>query len=131
MTNLSIKTILEPSDLKAYSRNEALLLIEISNQNEQVLWCESEIKVTSPLSLAFDYELNRGFVRIGMMEPNKTKKKKVNLYTRPNNFPDDYKLNILFFIYDKDGVIFERIEHQVIVPCKENKKEEEKRNKDI
>lgn len=119
MTNLSIKTILEPSALKAYSRNEASLSLEILNQNKQVLWCESEINVTSPLSLAFDYELNRGFVRIGIMESNKIKKKKVNLYTRPNNFPDDYKLNILFFVYDSDGVIFERIEHQVIVPCKE------------
>ena len=111
--------------LKAYSKNEAMLHINVTSQNDQVLWCESEISVNSPLSLSFDSELARGKVRIGLLDPSQTVSKKINIYTRPNNFPDEYEVNLLFFIYDKDGAIFERIEQKVPIVCQDAQAENE------
>jgi hypothetical protein len=125
MTSTIVSVNIEPSTLKAYSKNEAVLNITVTSQNDQVLWCESEISVNSPLSLSFDSELARGKVRVGIVEPNQTISKKINIYTRPNNFPDEYEVSLLFFIYDKDGAIFERIEQKVPVICQEAQVENE------
>ncbi|MCL5117603.1 MAG: hypothetical protein M1124_02125 [Candidatus Marsarchaeota archaeon] len=125
MTSTIVSVNIEPSTLKAYSKNEAVLNITVTSQNDQVLWCESEISVNSPLSLSFDSELARGKVRVGIVEPNQTISKKINIYTRPNNFPDEYEVSLLFFIYDRDGAIFERIEQKVPVICQEAQVENE------
>ncbi len=125
MTSTIVSVNIEPSTLKAYSKNEAVLNITVTSQNDQVLWCESEISVNSPLSLSFDSELARGKVRVGIVEPNQTISKKINIYTRPNNFPDEYEVSLLFFIYDRDGAIFERIEQKVPVVCQEAQVENE------
>ncbi|MCL4383019.1 hypothetical protein M1278_00050 [Candidatus Marsarchaeota archaeon] len=119
MANLIIKTEIQPSALKAFSKNEVVLFIEVFNPTSQILWGESEINVNSPLSLSFDSELNKGKMRVGILEPNQKKQKKLNIYTKQNNYPDDYKINMIFFVYDTDGAIFERIDQQVILPCKE------------
>lgn len=111
----------EPEVLKAYSKNEALLSLTFeSRDSSKILWCESEIHVDTPLSLAPDRELQVGKTRIGILKPGAKIEKQIKLYTRPNNFPDDYKLNVVLYAYDEDGAIAERIEHSDTVKCVEN-----------
>ncbi|MCL4381011.1 MAG: hypothetical protein M1331_03060 [Candidatus Marsarchaeota archaeon] len=125
MTSTIVSVNIEPAMLKAYSKNEAMLHINVASKSDQILWCESEISVNSPLSLSFDSELAKGKIRIGIVEPHHAISKKVNIYTRPNNFPDEYEINLLLFIYDRDGAIFERIEQKVPVICQESQAAEQ------
>lgn len=116
ITNVSIR--FEPEKLKANARNEATLVLGVENTDEgKDYWCESDVAVKPPLSLAHDIELNMGHARIGILKPKGALEKKIKIYTRPNNFPDTYTVNVTTYIYDEEGVIAERVESKGIVPC--------------
>ncbi len=118
MTNVDISVDFVPQKLKAYSRNEAFMNITVRNTNEsQSYWCEGDVSLTSPLSLAHDSELNAGRTRIGIVKPGCSSTKQIKLYTRPNNFPDEYKISLVVYAYDEDGAISERIEKKVGIVC--------------
>ena len=108
----------EPEVLKANKRNEATMHLSLKNVDEsKTFWCECDIKVNPPLSLAYDKELNIGHARVGILKPNRSMIKQIKLYTRPNNFPDNYALNITAYVYDEDGAIAERIEYNASIRC--------------
>ena len=110
----------EPEALKANAKNEAYLVLTLSSSdNEKAYWCECDVNVKPPLSLAHDKELNGGRTKIGILKPGGTINKRIKLFTRPNNFPDDYSLTITAYVYDEDGVISERQEKRETVPCRE------------
>lgn len=117
MANVDISVQFEPKTLKAYSRNTAQMDITVSNTTDNTYWSECEIHLQSPLSLAMDSELNSARTRIGILKPNSGAKKAVNLYTRPQNYPDEYPLTIVVYIYDGDGAIAERMEKKVAIHC--------------
>ncbi|MEM0149357.1 MAG: hypothetical protein QXW10_00470 [Candidatus Micrarchaeaceae archaeon] len=121
MSIVEISAHTEPQELRAYMKNEALLSLTFeSKDSSRILWCESEIHVENPLSLAPDKELLVGKARVGIIKPNGKVSKQVKLYTRPNNFPDDYKYSIVLYAYDEDGAIAERIEYSNAIKCAEN-----------
>ncbi|MGC8651760.1 MAG: hypothetical protein ACP5UH_00705 [Candidatus Micrarchaeia archaeon] len=123
MGAIKITSQVEPPILKAYSKNEALLRLSFENEDSsKLLWCESEVHVSSPLSLAPDTELSIGKTRIGILKPHSRIDKQVKLYTMANNFPDDYKFSIVLYAYDEEGAIAERAEHTNTVRCVENGK---------
>jgi len=118
MPIVDISAKFEPETLKAYKRNEATMHLSLKNPDEsKTFWCECDIKVNPPLSLAYDRELNAGHARVGILKPNGNAVKPIKIYTRPNNFPDDYALNITAYVYDEDGAIAERIEHNTSIKC--------------
>jgi uncharacterized membrane protein len=121
-TDITIK--FEPEILKAYNKNEAEMKINIGNKGNALLWCECEIKVVSPLSLMHDRELNEARTRIGIIKPGSNMEKRVKIYTRPNNFPEEYKVHITTFAYGEDGAIVERNETDGSIQCVENGKNE-------
>jgi len=121
--NIGIESRVEPNVLRAYFKNEALLSMIFENKYDKILWCESEIHVENPLSLAPDKELGVGKTRIGLLKPSEKKEKVVKIYTRPNNFPDDYKFTIVLYAYDEDGAIEERAEYSNTIKCVENGKD--------
>lgn len=121
MSSVSISARFEPESLSAYARNEALMSILLSNSSEdKTYWCECDVAVKSPLSLAHDRELNVGRTRVGILKPGRSMEKQIKLYTRPNNFPDDYPVGITVYLYDEDGAISERLAHETRIACKEN-----------
>ncbi len=121
---INITSRVEPPLLRAYSKNEALLHLSFENvDGSKLLWCESEVHVDKPLSLAPDKELSVGKTRIGILKPHSKIEKQVKLYTMPNNFPDDYKFTIVLYAYDEEGAIAERAEHSNTIRCAENAKE--------
>lgn len=116
ITNVSMR--FEPERLKANTRNEAMLVLRIENSDgSKDYWCESEVSVKPPLSLAHDIELNMGKTRIGILKPKGQLEKKIKVYTKPNNFPDTYSVNVTTYVYDEEGVIAERVESKGSVPC--------------
>ena len=116
ITNISVR--FDPEKLKANARNEAMLVLGIENtDSSKNYWCESEVSVKPPLSLAHDIELNMGKTRVGILKPLGKLEKKIKIYTRPNNFPDTYTVNITTYVYDEEGVIAERIESKASIPC--------------
>ncbi len=119
MDEMQVELEFEPDTLKAYAKNEAEMRIRISNKGAELLWCEADIGVVSPLSLAHDRELDMARTRIGIIKPGASVEKRVKLYTRPNNFPDDYKVHITTFAYGEDGAISQRMEKDGIITCAE------------
>lgn len=118
MATTSISAKFEPAVLKAYQKNEATMFLSLNNSDAtKTFWCECDISVTSPLSLAHDKELGMGRTRIGILKPNRSIEKQIKLYTRPNSFPDTYKLNIVAYLYDEDGAIAERVEQNENIRC--------------
>ncbi|MEM3019758.1 MAG: hypothetical protein QW194_00330 [Candidatus Micrarchaeaceae archaeon] len=116
ITNINVR--FDPEKLKANARNEAMLVLGIENtDSSKNYWCESEVSVKPPLSLAHDIELNMGKTRVGILKPLGKLEKKIKIYTRPNNFPDTYTVNITTYVYDEEGVIAERIESKASIPC--------------
>ncbi len=120
MGNVEIGARFEPETLKAHAKNEAFLVISVKNLHaSSTYWCECDVSVKSPLSLAHERELENGRTRMGIAKPGGSVEKKIKLFTRPNNFPDDYPVGIVAYVYEEDGAIGERIEHKAAVPCKE------------
>ncbi len=118
MAKVQVAVKFDPQTLKAYSRNEATMhLVFESVDSLKQYWCECEIAMKSPLSLAGDRELDAGRTRVGIVRPNESKSKQVKIYTRPINFPDSYKVNITTYVYDDDGTIAERLEQTENIVC--------------
>ncbi|MCW6160167.1 MAG: hypothetical protein LVQ95_03720 [Candidatus Micrarchaeales archaeon] len=116
--NVDMDVSFTPQKLRAFSRNEVRMEINLKNLTESsVYWGECEIVVASPLSLAHDIEMNTGKTRIGILKPMGYASKIVKLYTRPNNYPDDYKFKITAYIYDEDGAIAERFDKNLSIEC--------------
>lgn len=118
MAVVSISTRFEPAVLKAYTKNEAAMHLSLKNADTaKTYWCECEISVKAPLSLAHDRDLNIGRTRVGILKPGDSKEKQVKLYTNSNNFPDEYSLSITAYVYDEDGAIAERVEQNGSIKC--------------
>jgi hypothetical protein len=117
MVGTEIKVEFAPDKLKAFRNNETLATIHVKNNTDNIYWCEYEIAVSSPLSLAPDTQTDTWRQRMGIIGPGETTSKKVRLYTRPNNYPDSYRFEVRAFLYDKDGAIAERIENKASIMC--------------
>lgn len=117
---MDISASFEPAALKAYSKNEPYLVISLKSADGAAsYWCECDVTVKPPLSLAHDKELNTGRTKVGIVKPTGTLSKRIRLFTMPNNFPDDYQVSITAYVYGEDGTIAERFEKKESVPCKE------------
>lgn len=119
MAKVEISARFEPEVLKAYSKNDATLIIIVKNLGGTPYWCECDVNVKHPLSLAYDKELATGRTRVGILRPNGTIEKKIKIFTVPNNFPEDYQVSMTAYVYDEDGAIAERLEKSEAVPCKQ------------
>ncbi len=123
MSDLSVSAKFVPEKLKAYAKNEAIMIIRLGNANKtNHYWCECDVNVKSPLSLAHDRELDTGRTRMGIVHPESAIEKQIKIYTRPNNFPDGYAVKITAYVYDQDGAISERIELQATIECENEPK---------
>ena len=117
MAIAKVETRFEPESLKANRKNEAVMYLTITSSDSNIFWCECDITVNPPLSLAHDKELNLGRTRIGILKPMQKLDKQIKLFTRPNNFPDNYPITITTYLYDEDGAIAERLENSEPIKC--------------
>ncbi|MGI0100761.1 MAG: hypothetical protein ACREBH_03550 [Candidatus Micrarchaeaceae archaeon] len=112
-----VETKFNPESLKANKRNEATMYLSVTANDSKAYWCECDITVSPPLSLAHDKELNIGRTRVGILSQNRIIEKPVKLYTRPDNFPDSYPVSVTTYLYDEDGAIAERLEQRESIKC--------------
>ncbi len=118
MERVEIEVSFVPPRLRAFARNEAQISIVLKSlDNERTYWSECDVVLASPLSLSHDSELNMARTRVGILKPMGRANKQIKFYTRPNNYPDDYTLGIVAYLYDEDGAIAERIEKKFAVQC--------------
>ncbi len=117
MGNIEIDVSFVPEKLKAFTKNEVQMNIAVKNSGTEIYWSECDVVLSSPLSLSHDSELNSGRTRIGILKPGQALNRQVKLYTRPNNYPDDYKFSIIAYLYDGDGAVAERLEKKLSIPC--------------
>ena len=117
MGNVDVEVSFVPEKLRAFSRNELQMSITLKNIGSETYWGECDVVLAPPLSLSHDSELNIGRTRVGILNPGLGASKPVKIYTRPNNYPDDYKFSIVAYIYDSDGAISERVEKKLSIPC--------------
>jgi hypothetical protein len=78
--------------------------------NEGPYWCECDIEVEAPISLAMDRELSYGRRRIGILMPGKAIDQRVNLYTKKVSVQGNYKIKLIMYLYGESGAISKRTE---------------------
>jgi hypothetical protein len=121
MDGIALDVNFDPKSFRAFNRNEGHMTISISGSAESpAYWCECDITAKSPLSLAHDTELGAGHIRIGIFR-GKAIEKKIRIYTRPNNYPENYPVAITLFVYGEDGTIAGRVEKRVEIECKDTR----------
>ncbi len=110
----------DPPVLKAFVRNEASVSLSFSNGDDAIYWCECEVKVAAPLTLAHDRDLKSGMTKVGILKPNGSAEKRIKVYTSSNSFPDTYEVSVTAFLYDETGSIAKRIDHKFGIECSES-----------
>jgi hypothetical protein len=86
------------------------MTISISSGNAQPHWCECDIEVKAPVSLAPDKELPFGRTRVGIVSAAHPISKPVKIYTDHAVVDGDYRIGITAYLYDEDGAISVRKE---------------------
>jgi len=106
----TILTSIEPSEIDAFTKQEAELKIEVGNLSNEHVWCEVDISLPTTLSLAPHEQLQKGRMRIGIIDPGQTSVKTCKIYSSTSSFPDIHEIEITAYIFNKKGVIEERLE---------------------
>lgn len=106
----TILTSIEPSEINAFQKQEAELKIEVGNLSNEHVWCEVDVSLPSTLSLAPHQQLQKGRMRIGIIPPGQSSTKSCKIYSNSSTFPDVHEIEIIAYIFNKNGVIEERLE---------------------
>jgi hypothetical protein len=115
---VKVETKFDPPALKVNKRNEATMYITVGLEyGQKSYWCECDINVNAPLSLAHDKDLNLGRTRVGILKAKRMIEKQVKLYTKPSSYADNYPISITAYLYDEDGTIAERVVHEESIRC--------------
>lgn len=107
---LNVNAFFNPEVAKAYSKNDVELTLEVQNLDNDTLWCEADVLLPSLLSLAPHADVKKGRLRVGIISPHDKIEKKIKIYSEPNVYPDNYEVHVVFYFFDKKGVISERVE---------------------
>ncbi|MCL4403432.1 MAG: hypothetical protein M1500_01720 [Candidatus Marsarchaeota archaeon] len=117
---VDINVDVDPPVMKAFARNEASVSLSFKNDSDALYWCECEVKVAPPLTLARGRDLKNGLTKVGIIKPNGSAEKKIKVYTSGNSFPDTYEVNVTAFLYDETGSIAQRVDHKFGIECRES-----------
>jgi len=106
----TVLTSIEPTEINAHVKQETELKIEVGNLSNEYVWCEVDVLLPSTLSLAPDQQLQKGRLRVGIIAPGETNIKTCKVYSSLSTFPDIHEIEITAYIFNKKGVIEERLE---------------------
>lgn len=117
MTIIKIDAAFEPDFLVSNKKSEVTLRLGISADTEKEHWCECDIVVNQPLSLAPDKPLNLGRTRVGILKKGRKVEKVIKLYMSPHLAPRDALVSITSYLYDEEGTIAERFDTSHTIKC--------------
>ncbi len=120
MITLELKT--HPDVLFAYTNHNIDLILRVENKDE-ISWVEADVSIPNKISLSPTNSLDKGRVRVGIVNKDESMEKGVKLYASPYTNPQMYRCKIILYAYNKDGTIETRIEKAMDVRCEPKKKE--------
>lgn len=118
MSDITVATSFDPEFIRANTSTSVSMNLVLSSASDSHYWCECDIEVEQPLSLAPHKELSKGRQRVGIIKPNASVSKRVNIYSDYTNFQNNYIIKIIAYMYGEDGAISDRIETSTELPCK-------------
>lgn len=113
---------IHPQVLFCYGPNHVELIIRAENHSAKAYWVEAEVFVPERLSLSPENNLEKGRVRVGMLNKKEFIEKSVRVYANVYTHPQIYRCNVAIFFYDKNGVISERLDKTIDIRCEMKKK---------
>ena len=119
---MHIKLSTHPSVLFAYSHNYIEVILNVINETKKNLWFEADIHLSDRISLNPTETLNKGRIRLGILKPKEYIKRSVKVYANSYTNPNTYPLHIILYAYDKNAVIYKRIEKDMSVRCEIKRK---------
>ncbi len=119
MVDLDLKV--HPDVIFAYNQNHVELVIQVNNKNEHNCWVEADILVPERLSLSPDNSLRKGRIRIGIIDGKQYIRKATRVYASTYTNPQMYRCKIVAYVYNKDGIIQNRLEKPVDIRCEMKK----------
>jgi hypothetical protein len=121
MVNLSLK--IHPQVLFCYNANHVDLTVRAENKAGETCWMEADVHVPEMLSVSPTSKIDKGRVRMGILGKKEFIEKSVKVYANMYTQPQIYRVNVIIYAYDKDGVISKRIEKSIDVRCELKKAE--------
>jgi len=121
LVNLTIRN--HPNVLFGYSVNHIEMILRVENSGGQVLWAEADVSVPENISLSPNGNLRKGRVRVGIIGPKEFLEKAIRIYGTSYTNPQVYRCKTTLYLFNKDGVIENRVEKSSDIRC-ELKKEE-------
>jgi len=117
MPTFHISTKFYPIRLNAFMRNEVELSIEIENTGNDPLWCECDVLLPDAISLAPDKDLEKGRLRVGIVNPTEIRTGKCKIYGSAKSYPELYPIKVVVYGFGKDGAITARDDKTVELRC--------------
>ena len=111
-----------PPVLFAYGFNNVELIVDLSNKTNEIVWGEADVHLSDRISLNPTQTVNKGRMKIGIIEPNKYVKKSVKVYANGYTNPNIYPARVTIYVYGKDATIYKRIEKTVDIRCEIKRK---------
>lgn len=119
MVNLTIRN--HPDVLFAYSANHVEVILRVENPAAEAIWAEADLSVPENLSLSPDSRLRKGRVRVGIVGRKEFLEKAVRVYGGSYTSPQMYRCNATLYVFNRDGVIGQRLEKSLDVRCEAKK----------
>ncbi len=115
MPTFQISPSLHPIRLTAYMRTGVELTIEIENLTDSPAWTECDVILPDAVSLAPDRDLQKGRLRIGIINPKEVLTGKCKIYSSARTYPDSYPVKLIAYAFGRDGAIIGREERRTEV----------------
>lgn len=119
MVSLTIRN--HPDVLFAYSANHVEVILRVENPAPEAVWAEADLSVPENLSLSPDSRLRKGRVRVGIVGRKEFLEKAVRVYGGAYTSPQMYRCNATLYVFNRDGIIGQRLEKSVDVRCEAKK----------
>ncbi|MDD5317951.1 MAG: hypothetical protein PHF51_04460 [Candidatus ainarchaeum sp.] len=119
MPVFNIATRFHPIRLTAFMKNSVELSVEVENKSGEPYWTEFDVTVPEAVSLAPDRQLQRGRLRVGIINSGECLTGKCKVYGSSASYPDLYTLKVTVYGFGRDGAISAREERKVELRCEQ------------
>ncbi|MGC8538370.1 MAG: hypothetical protein ACP5MK_00690 [Candidatus Micrarchaeia archaeon] len=115
--SITVHSRAEPEKIKAFRTGSNDIILNVSTTDSGPFWVEGIFDIEPPLSFAPDQQIKTAKSTVGIVWDKHSVDKRIKVFSQSNVYPNTYKMKITFFIYDKDAVISDRVEHTVEIEC--------------
>ncbi len=118
MGTVSIEFAEQPVTIRPFTPDKAEVHFTLSLNSAGPYWVECLVESPRQLSLAPQRELDRARMMIGILNKGESKNKDLRVFSSNATYPDTYNIKFTFLIYDRDGVIAERVDYKHDIVCR-------------